>query len=60
MPRITLTFPALESCEAAAFLVSGEGKRAVLQRVLDGEDYPAARLQPVGSLTWFVDRAAAP
>ncbi len=60
VPRITLTFPALESCEAAAFLVSGEGKRAVLQRVLDGEDYPAARLQPVGSLTWFVDRAAAP
>ena len=60
VPRITLTFPALQSCEASAFLVSGEGKKAALKPVLDGEDFPATRLQPVGALTWFVDRAAAP
>lgn len=59
VPRVTLTFPILESCRAAAFLVSGHSKTATLKRVLAGEDLPAARLQPVGSLTWFADEAAA-
>lgn len=59
--RITLTFPALESTGKAAFLVEGEGKRAVLERVFRGEaDLPAARVQPVGALYFFLDRAAAP
>ena len=59
VPRVTLTFPVLESCRASAFLVSGAGKKATLARVLAGEDLPAARLKPLGPLTWFVDRAAA-
>lgn len=59
VPRVTLTLPVLESCQAAAFLVSGAGKNAMLKRVLAGEDLPAARLQPVGSLTWFADAAVA-
>ncbi len=59
VPRVTLTFPVLESCRASAFLVSGEGKRETLQRVLSGEDLPAARLKPRGPLTWFADHAAA-
>ena len=59
VPRVTLTYPVLESCRAAAFLVSGAGKKDMLSRVLLGEDLPAARFKPQGALTWFVDRAAA-
>jgi 6-phosphogluconolactonase len=60
LDRITLTYPALASSAAVAFLVAGERKRAVLTRVRAGDaSLPAARLHPVGSLFWFVDRAAA-
>ncbi len=60
VPRVTLTFPVLESCRASAFLVSGAGKRETLRRVFSAEDLPAARLNPLGPLTWFADEAAAP
>jgi 6-phosphogluconolactonase len=36
--------------------VAGAGKREALQRVLAGEDLPAAR---VTNAVWIVDRAAA-
>src|SRR3546814_1144103 len=59
--RITLTFPALESSRETAFLVAGEGKRAVLERLFGGDpELPAARLRPVGAWRFFLDRAAAP
>jgi 6-phosphogluconolactonase len=58
VPRVTLTYPVLESCRAAMFMVSGLGKKAALKKVLAGEDLPAARLRPLGPLTWFVDKAA--
>jgi 6-phosphogluconolactonase len=58
--RITLTYPALESSAATVFLVQGEGKRAILDRVLSGDDtVPAGRLRPQGDLFWLVDKAAA-
>ncbi len=58
--RITLTYPALQSSAVTIFLVSGEGKRAILDRVLGGDDsLPAGRLRPEGELFWFADRAAA-
>lgn len=59
VPRVTLTFPALESCRASLFLAAGAGKKDMLQRVLAGMDYPAARLKPEGTLTWMIDKAAA-
>ena len=59
-PRITLTYPVLESSRAVAFLVSGAGKRDALRRVWRGDDLPAARLRPQGELVWFIDRAADP
>jgi 6-phosphogluconolactonase len=59
-PRITLTFPVLESSHVVAFLVSGAGKREVLRRVWRGDDLPAARLRPLSGLFWFIDRAADP
>jgi 6-phosphogluconolactonase len=58
-PRITLTYPALESTRALAFLVSGASKRDILARVWRGEDLPAARLQ-FPKPEWFIDRAADP
>jgi 6-phosphogluconolactonase len=59
-PRISLTFPALDSSANLAFLVAGEGKRAALARVLAGDrTLPAARLRPVGRSWFFLDRAAA-
>ena len=57
--RLTLTYPVLESCREAAFLVAGEDKRAVLRQVLNGDtSLPAAVLRPQGTLRFFVDRAA--
>ena len=60
VPRVTLTYPVLESADEVLFLVSGPAKREVMAQVLEGEDVPAARVQPQGQLRWFVDRAAAP
>jgi 6-phosphogluconolactonase len=58
--RLTLTYPALEASDAVVFLLQGEGKRAILQRLLEGDDsFPAGRLKPKGEILWFVDRAAA-
>jgi 6-phosphogluconolactonase len=60
-PRITLTYPALESSRETAFLVAGAGKRPVLERLLKGDpDLPAAHLHPNGTLIILADRAAAP
>jgi 6-phosphogluconolactonase len=60
-PRITLTYPALESSRHTAFLVAGADKRETLSRALAGDQaLPAARLRPVGELIWFVDEAAQP
>jgi 6-phosphogluconolactonase len=58
--RITLTFPAIDASRHIAFLVGGEGKRAILQEVLaGGGTKPAARLSPVGDILFIAHRAAA-
>ena len=57
-PRITLTYPALESTRALAFLVAGSSKRAILGRVWAGEDLPAAHVRGPAP-DWFIDQAAA-
>jgi 6-phosphogluconolactonase len=60
-PRITLTYPALDSSRDVAFLATGEGKRGVVTRAQAGDGtIPAAMIRPVGRLHWFMDRAAAP
>jgi 6-phosphogluconolactonase len=57
--RITLTYPALESCDHAAFLVSGASKRDILARVIGGdESLPASRFRPAGDLHFFTDSEA--
>ena len=58
-PRLTLTYPALDSSRAVAFLAAGEGKRAILGRALAGDTaLPAVGVHPVGELHWFTDTAA--
>ncbi len=58
--RITMTYPVLESCRHAAFIVSGEAKAAIAAAILAGGSHvPAARIKPIGELIWFLDRAAA-
>ena len=57
--RITLTYPALESCRHAAFLVTGREKRSILARLRRGdESLPASHLRPTGTLSIFGDAAA--
>jgi 6-phosphogluconolactonase len=58
--RITMTYPVLESCRHAAFIVTGDAKAAIVAAILAGRSQvPAARIKPVGELLWFLDRAAA-
>jgi 6-phosphogluconolactonase len=58
--RITLTYPAIESSRHVAFLLQGQSKAAIFSELRSGRsDVPAARVHPVGDITWFADRAAA-
>jgi 6-phosphogluconolactonase len=58
--RITFTYPALESSADTVFLVQGEGKRAILDCILSGDDsVPAGKLRPQGDLFFLADKAAA-
>jgi 6-phosphogluconolactonase len=60
VPRVTLTFPALGSCREMLFEVAGADKRAILTRVLEGENLPAGRARALGETLWLVDQAALP
>lgn len=58
--RITMTYPVIESSRRVAFLVAGREKAAIFKMIRAGDsEVPAARVEPVGELFWFVDRAAA-
>ena len=58
-PRLTLTYPALDSSKVVAFLVAGAGKKAILARATSGDtQLPAVGVNPVGKLIWFTDKAA--
>jgi 6-phosphogluconolactonase len=60
VPRVSLTLPALASCREMLFEVAGAGKRAILTRVLAGENLPAGRVGSIGETVWLVDQAALP
>src|SRR5450756_1014168 len=60
VPRVTLTLPALGSCREMLFEAAGPEKRAILTRVLAGENLPANRARSVGQTIWLVDRSALP
>ncbi len=61
--RISLTLSAINNASKVAFIVAGEGKKIILQSVLNDRNnsspkYPASRVDPKGDLVWFVDEAA--
>ncbi|HXP02834.1 MAG TPA: 6-phosphogluconolactonase [Stellaceae bacterium] len=59
VPRVTLTYPALDSAKSMAFVAAGADKMEMMRRALAGDrELPSARIAPVGELVWFVDRAA--
>jgi len=60
VPRVTLTLPALASCREMLFEVAGSGKRAILTRLLAGENLPANRAHSTGETVFLVDHAALP
>ncbi len=57
-PRITLTYPALDSSALILFLVSDAAKRDALAQVRGGA-LPAGGLKPMGEVLWLVDAEAA-
>jgi 6-phosphogluconolactonase len=60
VPRVSLTLPALNSCREMLFELSGPDKRAILTRVLAGENLPANRARSMGETIWLADRATLP
>jgi 6-phosphogluconolactonase len=60
VPRVTLTLPTLASCREMLFEVAGSGKRAILTRLLAGENLPANRAYSSGETVFLVDHAALP
>jgi 6-phosphogluconolactonase len=59
VPRISLTFPAIDSAERKIFLITGENKQEAIRRAFGDEpdhDLLASRLRPV---TLYLDPAAA-
>ena len=59
--RVTLTFPVLNHAARVAFVATGEGKKDMLATILDRPEQglPCSRVRPLGTLSWFVDDAAA-
>ncbi|HVT45492.1 MAG TPA: 6-phosphogluconolactonase [Thermoanaerobaculia bacterium] len=59
--RLSLTLPVLRGAKQKVILAAGEGKKAIIERVREGEELPIVL---VGSLEpdawWFIDRAAYP
>ena len=59
-PRITLTYPTLESSRYVAFMVCGAPKSERLRELLAGSSkIPAGRFRPRGEFRIFADEAAA-
>jgi 6-phosphogluconolactonase len=60
VPRVSLTLPPLTSSREMLFEVVGAEKRAILARVLEGEDLPAARAHSRWETVWLIDQAVLP
>ncbi|MGJ4895425.1 MULTISPECIES: 6-phosphogluconolactonase [unclassified Bradyrhizobium] len=60
VPRISLTLPALASCRTMLFEIAGTDKRAIMTRVLAGEDLPANRARSNRETILLIDSEAWP
>ncbi|MFH7027266.1 MAG: 6-phosphogluconolactonase [Heteroscytonema crispum UTEX LB 1556] len=61
-PRITFTYPFINSAGCVMFVVAGANKRPALAQVFaptaDDFTYPSRLIQPKGELWWLLDAAA--
>ncbi|MEO7837426.1 MAG: 6-phosphogluconolactonase [Acidimicrobiales bacterium] len=57
--RMTLTLSGIARARLVLFTVAGAEKRPAMQRIIDGDDLPAARVR-ADRVVWLVDREAAP
>jgi 6-phosphogluconolactonase len=62
--RLTLTLPVLNAAAQVTFLITGQGKAAIVKELLGSDrstgNYPAAHVKPVeGRLTWLITADAA-
>ncbi|MBW4625808.1 MAG: 6-phosphogluconolactonase [Brasilonema octagenarum HA4186-MV1] len=61
-PRITFTYPFINSARCVIFVVAGANKRPALAQVFapvaDELTYPSRLIQPEGELWWLLDAAA--
>ena len=56
-PRLTVTYPWLETAPLIVFTVAGEEKRVAFSKIREGVDLPAARVR-AEHVIWLVDPAA--
>jgi 6-phosphogluconolactonase/glucosamine-6-phosphate isomerase/deaminase len=65
-PRLTMTYPLLNSARLIALFVTGPGKQAALRRLAEQREgyrsLPVAGIVPAAGarLVWFLDQAALP
>jgi 6-phosphogluconolactonase len=57
IPRVSLGLGVLNAARVKQFFVTGSGKKTILERMVRGEDVPAARV--IGA-QWWLDEAAQP
>lgn len=61
-PRITFTYPFINSARCVMFVVAGANKKPALSQVFaptaDDLTYPSRLIQPQGELWWLLDAAA--
>lgn len=61
VPRVSLTLPCLAQTREMLFICAGAAKQAILKRIFDGDDLPAAHARAAaGDTVWLIDQAAAP
>lgn len=56
-PRLTVTYPVIDSARMAVFTVAGKEKHQAIARLQDGDDLPAGRVA-ASQIRWLVDSAA--
>lgn len=56
-PRITLTYPAINSAKVVIYTVVGENKAEMINRVRSGEDLPVNRVKAERQI-WLLDEGA--
>lgn len=58
VPRLTMTLPVINQARKVIFLVSGQKKQPILQKILTSSKepkWPASMVSPAGSLYWFIE-----